>query len=86
MELSINKLLKLNGTDEEKGFQNVEILKEDEDKFKEKKINEQDEKFAGWENFPVLCLKLVSECPFIYDILKQDTLKYEFAYLNEDNN
>ena len=34
---------------------------------------------AGWENLPLLTLKMVLEHPFVMDILKHDVLKWEFT-------
>ena len=32
---------------------------------------------SGWENLNAHCVKLFISCPFVYDILKEDTLKWE---------
>lgn len=42
------------------------------------RINELD-KFKGWKAFPALCLKILSDCPYIYETVKLDTLRWEFT-------
>ena len=34
---------------------------------------------AGWENLPMLCLNTVLEHPYVLDLIKFDTLKWEFT-------
>lgn len=36
-------------------------------------------KFAGWENFPMLSLKLVTDFPYLYDVMRNDVIKWEFS-------
>jgi len=36
------------------------------------------ETYKGWENFPKLCAKIVTENPYIFDCIKLDTLRWEF--------
>ena len=31
----------------------------------------------GWKNFPLLCLRILAECPYIYDAIKLDVLRWE---------
>ena len=42
------------------------------------RVNELD-KYKGWKQFPALCIKILSECPFIYETVKLDVLRWEFA-------
>lgn len=36
------------------------------------------ETYKGWENFPKLCAKIVTENPYLFDCIKLDTLRWEF--------
>lgn len=31
----------------------------------------------GWKNFPGLCLRILDECPYVYDAMKLDVLRWE---------
>ena len=43
------------------------------------KLEEGEDKFTGWENFPLLCLKLITDYPYLYDLMQNDTIKWEFS-------
>lgn len=34
--------------------------------------------FKGWANFPKLCMKIVTENPYLFDAIKCETLRWEF--------
>jgi hypothetical protein len=62
---------------------------EEEDKKKERdeamaNLGPVDAANSGWENLNAHCVKLFIQCPFVYDILKQDTLKWEVHKLVSD--
>ena len=45
---------------------------------KEKLKDSENKGFHGWVNFPMSCLKLLLENPYVFDLMKEDVLKWEF--------
>jgi len=44
----------------------------------DEELNEDEQALSGWENFPRLCLQLVFENPYVFDLMKYDVMKWEF--------
>lgn len=62
---------------------------EEEEKKKEREtamenLSPVDNANSGWENLNAHCVKLFIQCPFVYDVLKSDTLKWEVHKLVSD--
>mmetsp|Transcript_18787 Transcript_18787/g.32108 ORF Transcript_18787/g.32108 Transcript_18787/m.32108 type:complete len:93 (+) Transcript_18787:123-401(+) len=34
--------------------------------------------YAGWQNFPHLCARLLIDFPYLHDLIKYENLKWEF--------
>ena len=55
------------------------VVKEIDDEGKPPYDEEENiELYKGWENFPKLCAKIVTENPYIFDCIKCETLRWEF--------
>ena len=44
------------------------------------KLSDKELSVSGWENLPNLCLKLMLENPYTYDLMKRDVIKWEFEF------
>lgn len=56
----------------------TKVIKEPED---DKPIYEEEKdiaKYKGWDNFPQLCAKIITENPYLFDCIKCETLRWEF--------
>ena len=55
------------------------IIKEIDDENKSPFEEEENiAQYKGWENFPNLCAKIVTENPYLFDSIKCETLRWEF--------
>ena len=70
------------------GFATLEDLKKQDSKtynaiLVDKTFDKCFESCSGWENFPLLCLKLAIHFPYVFDCMKHDILKWELHYYQE---
>ena len=60
-------------------FKNLEECKKNKT-FDSLNMDKSMEDHAGWENLPGLCLKLLVEYPYLFDLMKHDMLKWELHF------
>ena len=60
-------------------FKNIEECKKNKE-YEKLTMDKGLEEYAGWENLPGLCLKLLVEYPYLYDLMKHDIMKWELHY------
>jgi len=54
------------------GFEIKDETEEEKKKREEEEVTAEDQANQGWENVSTCCLKLLSDYPALYDILKLD--------------
>lgn len=80
----LNVIKDKNGKEKVKAFPNIETLKKDDKAYKAAILDKNLEDYAGWEHLPQLCLKLLIEYPYVNDLVKHDTIKWEYHYHKEE--